>query len=382
MKTMTSRERLLTAITQGVPDRLPVTTHHLMPYFLEKQMGGISESAFFDQFGLDGITWFFGTTSIPADGSYLSSSGFVQTENWMINVEDLPTTKHSTNRYKITTPGGILTMALASDQYTTWIVEHLIKEKRDIDLLAEYMPAVACDHDGLNQAVAKSGDRAIVRGAIPGFQLYGQPGCWQDAACLVGIEELILSTYDDPAWTHTLLNILKNRKKRFIESLKGAPFDLIELGGGDASSTVISPHLFNTFVAPYDCELIKLAHENRQRIVYHTCGGMMPILEAIADMKPDAMETFTPPAIGGDTHLAEAKARIGQRVCMIGGFDQYNYLAGCSPDQTRQAVKDCFHAAGQGGAYSLCPSDHFFAANIDLLHAYADEAHQCCYSNG
>ena len=33
---MNSRERLLTALDGGQPDRLPVTTHHLMPYFLEQ----------------------------------------------------------------------------------------------------------------------------------------------------------------------------------------------------------------------------------------------------------------------------------------------------------------------------------------------------------
>lgn len=48
----------------------------------------------------------------------------------------------------------------------------------------------------------------------------------------------------------------------------------------------------------------------------------MPILEDIAAMKPDAMETFSPPAMGGDTILAEAKQRIGNKVCMIGGFDR------------------------------------------------------------
>jgi len=32
------------------------------------------------------------------------------------------------------------------------------------------------------------------------FDLYGQPGCWQDASVLFGIENLILATYDDPEW--------------------------------------------------------------------------------------------------------------------------------------------------------------------------------------
>jgi len=36
---------------------------------------------------------------------------------------------------------------------------------------------------------------------------------------------------------------------------------------------------FEDFVAPYDSELIREAHCADQRIVYHTCGGMMPILD-------------------------------------------------------------------------------------------------------
>jgi len=47
---MTSRERLLAALDGNRPDRLPVTTHHLMPSFLGKRMGGISNDEFFDRF--------------------------------------------------------------------------------------------------------------------------------------------------------------------------------------------------------------------------------------------------------------------------------------------------------------------------------------------
>jgi hypothetical protein len=32
---MNSKERLLKALNREVPDRLPVTTHHVMPSFLE-----------------------------------------------------------------------------------------------------------------------------------------------------------------------------------------------------------------------------------------------------------------------------------------------------------------------------------------------------------
>lgn len=105
----------------------------------------------------------------------------------------------------------------------------------------------------------------------------------------------------------------------------------------------------------------------------------MPFLERLADMKPDAMETFTPASMGGDTMLAEAKERIGDKVCMIGGFDQFHYFKDCTPEETRKTVRKCFDEAGRGGGYILCPSDHFFDADVELLKAFADEARRCAY---
>jgi uroporphyrinogen-III decarboxylase len=99
-------------------------------------------------------------------------------------------------------------------------------------------------------------------------------------------------------------------------------------------------------------------------------------------MKPDAMETFTPASMGGDTVLAEAKQRIGDRICMIGGFDQFHFFKGCAPEETRKAVRKCFSDAGQGGGYILSPSDHFFDADIELLKTFADEARGCVYGSG
>ena len=105
----------------------------------------------------------------------------------------------------------------------------------------------------------------------------------------------------------------------------------------------------------------------------------MPILEDLAAMKPAALETFTPPDMGGDTDLAEAKKRIGDKVCMIGGFDQGHYYKNCSEEATREQVRNCFRDAGEGGGYVLAPSDHFFDADVELIRAFADEARKCIY---
>ncbi len=386
--TMTSRARLLTALDRGIPDRLPATTHHLMPYFLDKYLGGASNQEFFDRFDLDAIYWTTPYRPDPGRGEYYEPrpgevAGVegcpIVTDQWRLEQEALPGQDYRTVRYRVVTPGGSLTAVAQSNEITAWMSEPFVKRKQDIDLIGQYVPAPKCDVAAVNQAAEHLGERGLIRGNVCAFDVYGQPGCWQDACCLVGTEQLIMATYDDPQWVHELLGILFRRKKLFIESLKGARYDLIEHGGGAASSTVISPKIFDRFVARYDAPLIDLLHEASLRVVYHTCGGMMKLLERIADMKPDAMETFTPAGMGGDVNLMEAKRRIGARVCMIGGFDQFHYLANCTPAETRAEVRRCFEAAGSSGGYILCPSDHFFDADPTLIAAYSAEAHACIY---
>ncbi len=391
IESMSSKKRLLTALQRKIPDRLPVTTHHVMPSFLQARMRGISYLNFFDYFGLDPILWLVAHRADEERGEYFDPQqkmgDFLQvpricSKNWKIETEEIPHPVYQTFRYTFINPQKDLSMVLQTDRHTTWVTERLIKDKSDVEVFARFATQPLCDVEAVNQQAEDFGERGMVRGMLSGFDVYGQPGCWQDAAVLCGIEKLIMETYDDPAWVHTLLDILLERKKRFARSLSGAKFDVIELGGGDASSTVISPHIFEKFVAPYDAELIRLLHGIQQRVVYHTCGGMMPLLEIIADMEPDAMETFTPPTLGGDVNLKEAKKRIGHRVCMIGGFDQFNFFVGCSPEETRKTVRRCFEEAGYEGGFILSPSDHFFDAEMDLLHAYADEARKCSYEAG
>ena len=386
---MTSKQRMLTALDGGMPDRLPVTTHFLMPQFLNTCMGGMSEDEFFDTCGWDPIMYTTPHCPDPAANEYFDPNqgepGFLESrriasDNWRVECEAISGREHPATQYRFVTPKGTLSMVLEADPFTAWVVEPLIKQKRDIDLIAEYATAPKCDVEAVNQAAEAFGQRGLVRGYICCFDVFGQPGTWQDATCLVGVEPLIMETYDDPTWVHELLKILFQRKKVFCESLAGAHYDILELGGGGASSTVISPRMFDEFVAPYDSRLIELAHRAGQRIAYHTCGGMMPILDKIAAMKPNAMETFTPSGMGGDADLAEARRRIPQNICMIGGFDQFHYFKGCAPEQTRAEVQRCFEAAGRNGSYILCPSDNFFDAEPELVKAFADEAKKCAYS--
>jgi len=381
---------MLTALDMGVPDRLPCTTHEIIPFFLDSCVDGISESEFFDKFQLDKTIWLnplralngvgagvgVGEKVSPIENLY---QPFIETGEWKLQSESVSQSGRTGVRYTISTPIKDLTMILESNEYTSWISEPLIKEPKDIDLIAQYAPSQTCDAEKVRSAASTAGDSAIIRGMIPGFEINGQPGCWQDAACLFGIEKLIYKTFDDPAWVKTLLSILQKRKLTYVDSLRDSGYDLVELGGGDASTTVISPAIFREFAAPYDTPIVEKVREQGIRVTYHTCGGMMPILEDIAEMGVSAMETFTPPGMGGDVDLAEAKKRIGDRVCLIGGFDQGYFFTKATEAEVEKEVIRCFKAAGENGGFILTPSDHFFTADPKLLTAYSRAAKNCTY---
>jgi len=379
---------MLAALNGTGPDRLPVTTHHIMPYFLDHCLHGMSERAFWDEFGLDAYCWTMPHSPAAGSSDYpdplQKKIGFLEShrvanDSWRVFEQDASKDGRTLTRYNFVTPGGTLTMVIENAEYTAWVVEPLVKHKCDIDLIGKYVTVPHCDVEALNKEAAEFGDRGLVRGIICPFDVFGQAGCWQDACCLVGSERLIMEAHDDPEWVHELLGILLRRKTGYVESLARAHYDIMEHGGGDASASVISPRLFDTFVAPYDKPLVDAAHRAGQRVVYHLCGKIMPMVDRTVEMGVDAIETFTPRGMGGDTDLKEAHRRIAGRACMIGGFDQLHFFTGCSEQATRAEVRRCFEEAGPGGRYMLSPSDHFFDARPELLKAFASEAAQRRY---
>ena len=363
---MNGKERLLAALDGKPLDRLPVTTHHILDYFSDTYMGGRHYLEFFKEMGMDPIFWVDDWKTAP------------ESEDWRIERVELPDPRYFTERLYIHTPKKTLTMVLQSNQYTTWVSEKLLKDKNDLDVIAAYLPAPTANKALVEKAAAEHPD-CLIRGTVACLSPLGQPGCWQELAMLYDIQDLIMETYEDPEWVEEGLQMIMEKKLKYVDSLQDVPYDILELGGGHASTTVISPKMFDEYVAPYDSKVIERARARGQRIVYHTCGGMMPILEKIAAMGPNAMETFTPVGMGGDTDLAEARRRLGDKVCMIGGFDQGHHFINCSEEETRANVRRCFQEAGAGGRFILSPSDHFFDADPKLIKACADEAIRCTY---
>lgn len=374
--TMTSKERMLRALRREKPDRLPATVHQWQGYHLDRFMGGVDALAAFRDVGLDAAIQYFeamGQFWLPNAEEHI-----FQTPQWReeIAVVD-PNPENRILDHTITTPDGVLTYRTGGNAATTWILDYLIKRPEDVDLIEKYMPVPKLDQRQVAAAYDAIGDLGILRGFVWG----DQAGCWQHACCLMDVSALIMETVDHPDWVHRLLSVLLKKKLQFIdESLAGARFDLIETGGGASSDTVISPSLHREFCLPYDREMHRALHAVGHVATYHTCGGMVHLLDQIVANETDASETLSPPGTGGNvTDPAAVRAALGGKVALIGGLDQFNVLTSGTAEQIEAEVRRLFEGFGADGGYICSTSDHFFETPVENLRAYARAAHACTY---
>lgn len=366
---MTGRERFLTALNNKKPDRMPCQVHSWMAYYLQTYLNGMDQYQAYDYFGMDPVIY------VAPDYIYNQKD----LANWEVRNQNYGVDGDGNNHCgrTITTPDGILTEKYAYNQYTSWVTEYITKNEKDFEIWNKYVPIPEkVDWTPVIEAKKRIGDRGITRA---GFFDFGQGSPWQSfVGYMHPIEDSILLTYDNPDWLHYVFRNMLDKKLKVIERAGKFELDLIETGGGAGSSTVISPSLHREFCLPYDKIQHKALHEAGTKVVYHLCGGLMPLLEIVAENGADGLETMTPPEMGGDCILSEAEKRVGDNLFFIGGFDQNAGFENGNPKLVKEMVLKLFEACPQGG-YICSPSDHFFFGNPENIRAFVEAIRECVY---
>jgi hypothetical protein len=366
---MTSRERWLIALNNGRPDRLPAAVHSWMPHYLQHYLGGMDAYQAFARFGLDAAIY------VSPRYDYAEAD----LAQWQPQRRDLGVNAQGDHEWDetIVTPRGNLHHRGAWNEITGWETEVLIKNEGDFTLWEKYYPVpCAVDFAPIHAARAKLGDNGIIR-SHPFSPGQGSP--WQSFCTLYDTEPAIMLAMDEPDLLHHYLTVIVEKTERVLSMWQGTPADLVEVGGGAGSNTVISPKMFETFCLPYDQRQNRLLHAAGLKIVYHLCGGLMKMLELVVQTGADGLETMTPPAMGGDCDLREASRLVGDKLFFIGGFDQNGGFERGTPARARELVLACFAATHDHAGYVCSPSDHFFHGDPANVQVFADACKECTY---
>lgn len=190
-----------------------------------------------------------------------------------------------------------------------------------------------------------------------------------DLACRLmghlGYQRILAGFYRHPHEVHRLFEIISRSNVEWVKLCLEVLGDVRVLHFADHGLALISPQHFKVFGLPYWRREVE-AMPRDSIIWYHNEGDVTHLLEAVPQMGVDVFEF-------GWVDIAEAKRRIGDRVCLLGNIDPTTVLLRGTVDDV---VRECRHAisvAAPGGGYILSSrggeTPRTPTENIDALYA-------------
>lgn len=148
-----------------------------------------------------------------------------------------------------------------------------------------------------------------------------------------------------------LMDLTSEALISFSRAMLSAGANLVQAGDSLASINMISPAMYKKWAFPYEKKFFDAINPECMRYnaasILHICGNMTPVLDCMADTGAHIIELDTA------VSLAEAKARIGDRVCLMGNIHPTAVLLQGTPEEVEAACEKAIADAGEGGGFIL-----------------------------
>lgn len=186
--------------------------------------------------------------------------------------------------------------------------------------------------------------------ACPGVSLH------QDITEGMGFTNFVTWARRDPGFVR---DVIAYRTELAVEAVRAvglAGVRAIWYGDDLAYKTgpMLSPVMLEDLFGDSYRLIAEAAHAGGCRIMFHTCGNVLDLLTMIADWGFDGVHSLEPTA--GVT-LAEARRRVGDRLCLCGNVDITRTLVSGTKKEVFREVRDCIRDGAQGGGFILAATN-------------------------
>ena len=169
---------------------------------------------------------------------------------------------------------------------------------------------------------------------------------FEDWYCDIALNAKVLDAICD-----AVLEISLQMVRRILKAV-GREVDVVITGDdiGAQTGLQISHDAYLKYVKPRHTKYFQLVRDlTPAKILYHTCGSVVSIMEDMIDMGIDAIHPIQVTAAGMDP--VELKRQFGDRMVFWGGIDTQHILPRGSVEDVKQAVERCVEEMGEGGGY-------------------------------
>ncbi|MDP6778436.1 MAG: uroporphyrinogen decarboxylase family protein [Candidatus Latescibacteria bacterium] len=371
---MTPKERLLTALKGGIPDRAPMPLR--MWKFLRKYYGdGVplldKILRAHDEFGID--VWY---SSVGFPHPCFSPVGTPWRDD--VSVEIAHEVRGNRNYWERTvhTPEGDLhdeKFALIIKEGSgsgPEIMEPLVKDpKRDIPLLRYMQPdPEKTTFDGAWETDRQIGDKGLLVASI-----YSPIDCRD----VMRPDDFMFLYHDDREAFREIVEIGAEAMMAETRRVLEEGLRVFQAWWFYASPSYgWGPKIYEEMFLPHVVRHVELVHSYDGIYVYYDDGKMADFMDMYVSAGIDAMMTLTPPPMG-DAVPKEVKAKYGDSLALMGGVDAVNEVYLSNPDEIRKMTRERLETYMPGGGYIFDGSNSLvYETPPENVHALAEAAQE------
>jgi uroporphyrinogen decarboxylase len=258
---------------------------------------------------------------------------------------------------------------IGADNYARVVEEHVpLRTEADLARWQVPDPDDPYRYEPLRQVVARfGGQRAII------FQARD---VWSPVRDFMGYAEALVGLIERPAMVEEVVARCVDHYSQVIRHAARLGANIIMTGDDicDGRGPLFSPRHWHRIFLPHYRRLVTAVHDAGLYHWKHSDGNLYPLLQSIVEAGTDGIDPVDP--LGG-MHLAEVKARYGDRVAIKGNIDQLNLLVDGPAEAVEEAVRICVRDAGTRGGY-VCSSSNSIHSGVDpqLYSVMVDAIHR------
>ena len=369
---VTSRDRMLTAMRGGIPDRVPVC-----PDISNMIPARLTGKAFWDIYLNDspslGEAYLEAIGRLEMDGWYLygkvlggnaefsidpeSTSGlcydtFFVPDELVSKQRDTSRSDRITESVTVETPlGPVESTSIYMDDAPPWDISNFIKDiDRDWPRL-KWLMGESWHWDDECVDISVVGDRAVY-----GLQVHTFVDFW-DGVRDGQSDRMLLDFYDYPDRIDDIFAFYRSFTLDRVRGLIAAGVDEILVQGSNSSMSLINPTIYDRYVLPLNVDVSRITRELGCVGHLHTCGRSNYVVESNLNAATfDVIEPLEKHP-SGDVDIGRVKAEYGDRIALKGNILTSGPLLTGTPEQVEAEVIETLSEAAAGGGFILATGD-------------------------
>ena len=196
---------------------------------------------------------------------------------------------------------------------------------------------------------------------------------WQHPSFLRGLDALLMDLAAEPEMANYQLDRFTDFYVAFFDRMfTAAPgrIDILRIADdmGMQDRLLFSSETFEHYMVPRLRRLVDMAHSHGVKVMFHSCGAIAPLIDSIIAAGVDILDPIQVAAKGMEPRFL--KSQFGSRICLHGSIDTQYLLPQGTPDEVTRAVREMIATLGAGGGFILAPS-HVFQFDVTTANILA-----------